>query len=394
MDRRTPEHPAHRRGPAAEAVGLQHGHAHRRQPGPEDQPGHDVQPAPRHDPGAAAPGPAQGLFGSTFPCKINALWAAAQHRPDVFPGNDKQRGYQALKDTLGNLYGLDIPYYAEVNFDGFRKVVDAVGGVTINVQIPVLDDDYPGDDGRTHRIYIPAGLQHMTGAQALEYARSRHVSSDYDRAARQQRVLFSLKDQVDVSTLIPKLPDLIAAFKSTIHTDIPVDKLPAMLQLAGGVDTSSIRSYVFAPPLYGAPIQSTKCGDSNIPYVNKIRQAVKDALSGKASDEAKKEAIATEGATVWVLNGSGKTGQAADLAAFLEYEGISASAPSQKPPKTASATKIVVYNGAEADAPATIAYLQALFGVKVTLATDPTARVDIVITTGSSTPNMTPPPAP
>jgi LCP family protein required for cell wall assembly len=339
-------------------------------------------------------GPAQGLFGSTFPCKINGLWAAAQHRPDIFPGNDKQRGFQALKDTLGNLYGLDIPYYAEVNFDGFRKVVDAVGGVTINVQIPVLDDQYPGDDGRTHRIYIPAGLQHMTGAQALEYARSRHVSSDYDRAARQQRVLFSLKDQVDVSTLIPKLPDLIAAFKSTIHTDIPVDKLPAMLQLAGGVDTSSIRSYVFAPPLYGAPIQSTKCGDSNIPYVNKIRQAVSDALSGKASDEAKKEAMATEGATVWVLNGSGKTGQAADLAAFLEYEGISASAPSQKPPKTSSATKIVVYNGAEADAPATIAYLQTLFGVKVTLATDPTARVDIVITTGSSTPNMTPPPAP
>ena len=81
-----------------------------------------------------------------------------QHRPDIFPGNDKQRGFQALKDTLGNLYGLDIPYYAEVNFDGFRKVVDAVGGVTINVQIPVLDDDYPGDDGRTHRIYIPAGL--------------------------------------------------------------------------------------------------------------------------------------------------------------------------------------------------------------------------------------------
>ena len=180
----------------------------------------------------------------------------------------------------------------------------------------------------------------------------------------------------------------------TIHTDIPVDKLPQMLQLAGGVDTSSIRSYVFAPPLYGAPINSTKCGDSNIPYVNKIRQAVSDALSGKASDEAKKEAMATEGATVWVLNGSGKTGQAADLAAFLEYQGISASAPSQKPPKTSSATKIVVYNGAEADAPATIAYLQSLFGVKVTLATDPTARVDIVITTGSSTPNMTPPPAP
>jgi LCP family protein required for cell wall assembly len=340
------------------------------------------------------PGPAQGLYGSVLPCKINSLWAKAQARPDVFPGNDKQRGYQALKDTLGNLYGLDIPYYAEVNFDGFKKVVDAVGGVTINVQIPVLDDQYPGDDGRVHRIYIPAGLQHMTGAQALEYARSRHVSSDYDRAARQQRVLFSLKDQVDVSTLIPKLPELIAAFKSTIHTDIPVDKLPAMLQLAAGVDTSAIRSYVFAPPLYGAPTQSALCGDSNVPYVNKIRQAVKDALSGNATDEAKKEKIATEGASVWVLNGSGQSGQAADIAGFLEYQGISASAPSQRPPKASSKTKIVVYNGAEADAPATIAYLEGLFHVKATLSNDTTARVDIVITTGGSTPDLTPPPAP
>ena len=131
-----------------------------------------------------------------------------------------------------------------------------------------------------------------------------------------------------------------------------------------------------------------------MPYVNKIRQAVKDALSGNATDEAKKEKIATEGASVWVLNGSGQSGQAADIAAFLEYQGISASAPSQKPPKTSSKTKIVVYNGAEADAPATIAYLEGLFRVKATLSNDPTARVDIVITTGSSTPDLTPPPAP
>jgi LCP family protein required for cell wall assembly len=340
------------------------------------------------------PGPAQSVFGSVFPCKINGLWAAAQQRPDIFPGNNAQRGYQALKDTLGNLYGLNIPYYAEVNFDGFRKVVDAVGGVTINVQIPVLDDQYPGDDGRTHRIYIPAGLQHMTGAQALEYARSRHVSSDYDRAARQQRVLFSLKDQVDVNSLIPKLPDLIAAFKSTIHTDIPVDKLPALMQAASGVDTSNIHSYVFSPPLYGAPTVSPRCGDSNVPYVNKIKQAVHNALSGTAGDEAQKQKIADEGASVWVLNGSGQTGQATDIAAFLEYQGISATAPTQRPPKGSSATKIVVYNGAEATAPTTIAFLEDLFNVKATLVSDPTARVDIVITTGRSTPDLTPPPAP
>ena len=97
---------------------------------------------------------------------------------------------------------------------------------------------------------------------------------------------------------------------------------------------------------------------------------------------------------MWVLNGSGQTGQAADIAAFLEYQGISASAPTQKPPKTPAATKIVVYGEAKDQAPATIAYLQTLFGVKATFSNDPTARVDIVITTGGSTPDLTPPPAP
>src|SRR5437763_241063 len=102
-------------------------------------------------------------------------------RPDLFPGNQAQRGFNALKATLGNLYGLQIDYYVEVNFDGFKQVLDTLGGVTINVQNPVTDNYYPGDDGRLHRVYIPTGIQHMTGAEALIYARSRHGSNDFDR---------------------------------------------------------------------------------------------------------------------------------------------------------------------------------------------------------------------
>ncbi len=198
------------------------------------------------------PGPARSALGTYYPAKINSLWTEAQHRPDLFPGNNAQRGYRALKDTLGYLYGISIPYYAEVNFSGFKGLVDAVGGVTINVQFPVLDDYYPGPTARTCRIYIPAGIQHMTGDQALIYARSRHGSIDYDRSQRQQRVLLSLKDQTDVNAMIPKIPALIQALKSTVHTDIPVSQLPALLQLGGSVDTANIRSYVFSPPLYGA----------------------------------------------------------------------------------------------------------------------------------------------
>ena len=83
-----------------------------------------------------------------------------------------------------------------------------MGGVTINVQVPVSDDRFPATDGRLRRVYIPSGIQHMNGAEALRYARSRHGSTDFDRGVRQQRVLLSLREQADPQALIPRLPQL------------------------------------------------------------------------------------------------------------------------------------------------------------------------------------------
>ena len=143
-------------------------------------------------------GPARSVFGSVYRGKINSLWLNARYRADAFPGTDKSRGFNALKSVLGELYGLDIQYYVMVNFEGFKNIVDTLGGVTINVQNPVLDDHYPGGPaGASIRVYIPAGVQHMNGAQALIYARSRHTSSDFDRAQRQQRVILSIREQAD-----------------------------------------------------------------------------------------------------------------------------------------------------------------------------------------------------
>ena len=341
------------------------------------------------------PGPARNVFGASYQGKINSLWTTAQGRPDIFPGNANQRGFQALKDTLAYMYGLKdgIKYYVEVNFDGFRQVVDAIGGVNINVQVPVLDDRYPGDDGTHLRVYIPSGIQHMSGAQALIYARSRHTSDDFDRGARQQRVLLSLRQQTDVPSLLPRLGDLENALKRAIKTDIPVGILPQLLGLAGDVDTTNIRQYVFAPPLYQTQIlHGDPRGYVIIPKVAQIRQAVAQAFRVDPAAEAQREKVAAENARVWVLNGSDRTGQASDLANYLVYQGLDATAPNQLPKASRSTTSIVVYNGVETKLPQTVALLQRIFSVQVTLKTDATARVDIVITTGSSTPAYTPPP--
>ncbi len=348
---------------------------------------------PRDSVGVPMPaGPLRNAFGSSYQSKINSFFTAIRGRPDLVPGTSRTRGYNGLKSVLGELYDLDIKYFVEVNFDGFKQVVDAMGGVTINVQVPVLDDSYPSDTGRLSRVYIPAGIQHMTGSQALVYARSRHGSDDFDRGYRQQRVLTSLRAQADVPNLIPRIPELLAAVKATVKTDVPQGELATLAGLSATIDTKNIRSYVFAYPRYGtqvlAPIYKY------LPDIGKIRTAVANAFKVDPDLENTRSALSGENGSIWVLNGTSQQGEASDVAGYLGYYGLTASAPNLKPEATGlAATKIVLYNGAETRLPETIAFLEKTFKVQVDLKADPAAKVDIVITTGTSAPALTPPPS-
>ena len=208
---------------------------------------------------------AYGFYGGVYPAKINSLWARARGQPNLFPGDKaRQRGFDALKGALGELYGIDIPYYIEVDFDGFKKIVDTFGGVAIDVQMPVSDDHYPIGGGNAYNLYIPTGFQHMDGTEALAYARARHKTSDFDRAQRQQRVITSLRQQVDPASLLEpgKLESLVSTLKSSIHTDIPAELFPALVSLAGQVDAKEVRSLVFTPPTYQVECLSLLLADA------------------------------------------------------------------------------------------------------------------------------------
>ena len=340
-------------------------------------------------------GPLRGAFGSVYTRKINAFFTSVRNRADLVPGTDATRGYNGLKLVLGELYGLDIKYFVEVNFDGFKQVVDALGGVTINVQIPVTDESYPSDTGRLARVFIPSGIQHMTGAEALVYARSRHSGQgDFDRGARQQRVLTSIREQADVANLVPRIPELVDAVKATVRTDIPQGELAKLAGLAGSVDTKNIRSYVFTPSRYQTEFLRSPRGYILVPKLTAIRDAVANAFNVDPELEDTREALGEEAASIWVLNGSGREGQAAGVAGYLEFYGMTASAPRDQPDIVPNATRIVVYNGAEAELPATVAFLEELFGATAVLDDDPAARVDIVNTTAASTADLVPPEGP
>jgi LCP family protein required for cell wall assembly len=345
---------------------------------------------PRDMADVPVPSNAQGLWGRTYGGKINSWYDQNRNRKDLWPGKTVEtRGFNAVKAILGQLYGLDIRYYVKVDFAGFRRVVNTLGGVLINVQMPVYESEYPTGQGLS-RLYIPAGPQLMGGADALKYARSRHraTGGDFDRGRRQQRVLLSVREQMSAQAIIANLPGLVDALRTSVKTDIPVSELSKLLALAESVDTKNIKSYVFSPSYYATEYPNSPRGYIITPNVARIRKAVSQAFSIKPEVIALRDRLDAEGARAWILNGSGRAGLSNDAADYLAYFGLDASAPVRKAAATPT-TKIVVYNGAEADNPETIKYLEKLYGVKATTATDPTVTVDLIVTLGKDAPSLT-----
>lgn len=167
--------------------------------------------------------------------KINAAYAFGD--ADKVPGG----GPGLAMRTIEANFGITIDYYATVNFAGFTKIIDTVGGLTIDVPYPIKDDAFPADGNNYMRVYFKTGWQHMNGTQALEYARTRHDDGDELRSVRQQQVLLALRQQAISLDLISKAPDLIAELGDTIRTDMPLTKALQLAKLGTQIDTSAIK---------------------------------------------------------------------------------------------------------------------------------------------------------
>jgi LCP family protein required for cell wall assembly len=349
---------------------------------------------PRDSADLPVPSKAQRVWGNTYGGKVTGWFTANRNRTDIWGGkNPRETGFRALKAMLGGIYDLDIKYYVEVNFQGFRDAVDTLGGVNINVQIPLVDDRYPTEVNTFRRLYVPAGPQHMNGTQALAYARSRKTTDDFDRGRRQQRVLLSLREQADVTTILANLDQLAKDIGGSVKSDIPPSLYAKLLGLADEIDTRNVRSYVFAPHFYATQYLESSIGYKIVPNVNRIRNAIRNAFTGDPQVEERRAELGAEGARVWVLNGSGQAGQASTLANYLLYNGLDASAPTQRVQNPPARTRIVVYNGAAARLPATLAFLKSVFKVAVVEQDDESVTVDIILTTADDTPELEAPAA-
>lgn len=127
------------------------------------------------------------------------------------------RGVPLVRESIAANFGVNVDRYALLNFDGFVELIDAVGGVTIDVERAIADDFYPTEDGGTIQVRFDPGVQHMDGARALIYARTRHSDDDYARAGRQQQVI----EAVALRLRNPaNWPAAVAFFNRSVTTDL------------------------------------------------------------------------------------------------------------------------------------------------------------------------------
>ena len=191
-------------------------------------------------------------FPKGFTDLANAVYTYANGHPEVAGGGD-DAGAQAIKQGIAQLLGIPINYYVLVDMAGFVDVVDALGGIDIDVPKRVPSPGNPRHAKHPVPKYIEPGRQHMDGTLALAYARTRTADSDYARMGRQRCVLAAISNSATPQALATGLPGLLDAFGAAVRTDIPRGELGDFAQLvqryADTAGTDAVRTLHLAPPL-------------------------------------------------------------------------------------------------------------------------------------------------
>jgi LCP family protein required for cell wall assembly len=213
--------------------------------------------------------------GDVYEPKINSLLGYAQRHPETF---GKDAGFATLKTAIGELLGIEVHYHVQADLAGFVAVVDAVGGVDVDVKRALDDPKYGFPDGR-RGWSIGVGRHHLNGEDALAYARIRRTTgeSDFTRAERQQQVLVAIRNAATRGdSLLLRLPALLDAVGNAIRTDMPRDRLPALAAIAGEIDGGRVTRIVIRHPLV-APA-SNRYGSVQVPDIPAIRAVAAQAL--------------------------------------------------------------------------------------------------------------------
>lgn len=177
---------------------------------------------------------------------INSIWAHTElGYPDLFAGAT-YRGAEALKQGVEGVTGLKVDYFAMLNIDGIKNLIDAMGGVTVNINQRLAIGG--NSEGKRPSGYLEPGPdQHLMGYEAMWYARSRLDYSDYDRMARQSCLVGAIIKQANPATMLTRYEAIAAASSQMVVTDIPQRDLTEIVELALRVKDGQVTRLVFSP---------------------------------------------------------------------------------------------------------------------------------------------------
>lgn len=301
---------------------------------------------------------------------------------EVYSIGEKQKagnGPILMKDTVGKILDLPIHYYVVADFYGFVKFVNQIGGVDVYVDKNLDDPFYPDANMQGYDpFHIKAGQQHLDGATALKFARSRETTSDFDRAARQQKIIAAVREKALNKGFLanPKnINDIVGIIGDHVRTDLSPSELISLGEIIKKLDSSKTVSKVLTSATDGELISDSSTGTFYLYPKDKTWGQIQSIAHEIFTDPNLRQ----ENARIEVLNASSKTGLGGTLAQMLKsynYNVVSIKTASQKQTNT----QIIDYTNGQKSV--TLNFLKNRLNVALTKKTQTDPSIDITIVIG------------
>jgi LCP family protein required for cell wall assembly len=234
-------------------------------------------------------------------------------------------GWGMMRQTILYNFGIEVHYYAMVDFEAFEEIINTIGGVDIAVDCALTDLRYqgPGDDGvpglEDYLDYtLNVGVYHMDGELALWYSRSRHTTMEFDRGRRQQQVLRAIWAQTKANGMITQIPDLWEQITSVVDTNLPLSEVIGLMPLALSIEPNDIENHFFRKGIETMAWQPSDGSNVQIPDPSGgMIRLIENFLAPPTQNR-----LRLEDANIEIYNGSPNEGWDIVAAERLVWEGF------------------------------------------------------------------------
>lgn len=256
-------------------------------------------------------------------------------------------GFGLLRQTIFYNFGINVHYYAMVNLSGFAALVDAVGGVDVAVDcaiqdLPLIGAEVPASAvpaATEGEFVLPVGMHHLSGVEALWYARSRNSSTDFDRGARQQQVLRAIWRAARERGLLSQVPALYAEAAPLVQTNLAFEDILSLVPIAANLDPTRIEQFNVLRLYHTTPWQTPDGDYVQLPIYDTLRSMLEDFYTPPTENQ-----LAAASERIAIYNASGQPRWDEVAAARLSQSGFIA-VPLGEAAEPAARTLLVDYTG-------------------------------------------------